>query len=140
MLCYTTSVLEHQQSGTTASSTDLPMPTCGELSQRDHQTGMKEEANVSERKSRGTSAQPHDEAPKGAWAESAARGLRERYLTKDERGSVIETPDEMCWRVARAIASAEGQNSGKSPEEIERVAAGYAHMMLSRRFMPNSPT
>ncbi|MGO9614399.1 MAG: ribonucleotide reductase N-terminal alpha domain-containing protein, partial [Dissulfurispiraceae bacterium] len=32
--------------------------------------------------------------------------LRARYLLKDERGLVTETPDEMCRRVARNIAGA----------------------------------
>ncbi len=95
---------------------------------------------MSERKTRGVAAPSHDEPPQGAWSDTAVRVLRERYLKKDERGTVIETPDEMCWRVARAIASAEAQNSGKSPAEIEQAAARYADLMLSRRFMPNSPT
>ncbi len=95
---------------------------------------------MSERKSRGSSANSQDEAPQGAWSETAVRVLRERYLKKDELGQLIETPDEMCWRVAHAIASAEATNSHKSPEEIAAVAAGYADLMLSRRFMPNSPT
>ncbi|MBA3826006.1 MAG: hypothetical protein H0X24_19165, partial [Ktedonobacterales bacterium] len=95
---------------------------------------------MSERMHQGSSATPADESPQGAWSETAVRVLRERYLQKDEQGTVIESPDEMCWRVARAIASAEATNSGKSSEEIEAAAARYADLMLTRRFMPNSPT
>ncbi len=76
----------------------------------------------------------------GTWSESAVRVLKERYLMKNDRGEPIETPDELCWRVGRAIAAAEAINSAKSPAEIEAVAARYADLMLSRRFMPNSPT
>ena len=82
-----------------------------------------------------------DAAPsRGAWSESAVRVLRERYLMKNAQGELVETPDALCWRVARAIAAAEAENSGKTPDEIEAVAARYAELMLSRRFMPNSPT
>ncbi|MGZ3599824.1 MAG: ribonucleotide reductase N-terminal alpha domain-containing protein, partial [Ktedonobacterales bacterium] len=40
----------------------------------------------------------------GEWSEAALRVLRERYLLKDAEGKLIETPDEMCWRVASAVA------------------------------------
>ncbi|HEU5311249.1 MAG TPA: ribonucleotide reductase N-terminal alpha domain-containing protein, partial [Candidatus Eisenbacteria bacterium] len=42
----------------------------------------------------------------GKWTEQALRVLRERYLTR-EGDSVQETPEEMCWRVAGAIAQGE---------------------------------
>ena len=42
----------------------------------------------------------------GHWSEPALRVLRERYLIRRD-GEVTETPDEMCWRVALAIARAE---------------------------------
>ena len=35
----------------------------------------------------------------GQWTEPALRVLRERYLLRKD-GEVIETPEEMCWRVA----------------------------------------
>jgi len=74
----------------------------------------------------------------GRWSESAIRVLRERYLVRDG-DRVVETPDEMCWRVARAIAAAEA-SFGKSEEEIAAVAARYRDMMQDQYFMPNSPT
>src|SRR4051794_811944 len=30
--------------------------------------------------------------------------LERRYLRKDDRGRVVETPDELLWRVASAVA------------------------------------
>jgi len=74
----------------------------------------------------------------GEWSEAALRVLRERYLWRDENGKLIETPDEMCWRVARAVAQAEKQWA--APEEVEAVAAQFYEVMTRRQFMPNSPT
>ncbi|HOC82145.1 MAG TPA: ribonucleotide reductase N-terminal alpha domain-containing protein, partial [Synergistales bacterium] len=38
-------------------------------------------------------------------SDNALRVLEERYLLKDEDGKVIETPDELFWRVARSVAA-----------------------------------
>src|SRR5256885_9398403 len=43
----------------------------------------------------------------GKWTEPALRVLRERYLLRKD-GEVIETPEEMCWRVAVSIAAGGG--------------------------------
>ncbi len=74
----------------------------------------------------------------GRWTESAIRVLRERYLLRDgER--VRETPEEMCWRVALAIAKAEA-GWGKSQQEVTAVAIRYRDLMQDLLFLPNSPT
>jgi ribonucleoside-diphosphate reductase alpha chain len=76
----------------------------------------------------------------GAWSEAAMRVLRERYLLRDENGVVIESADDMVWRVARAVAEAEKQwkdPSGLTPDEI---AEQFYDVMVSRQFLPNSPT
>ena len=46
-------------------------------------------------------------APSINLTENALHVLERRYLKKDKQGQVIETPEEMFHRVARAIASAE---------------------------------
>lgn len=76
-------------------------------------------------------------APGGEWSESALRVLRERYLIKRD-GQVVETPEEMCWRVASAVAEAEGPWSG--PATADRYAEEFYHAIIERKFMPNSPT
>ncbi len=73
----------------------------------------------------------------GEWSESALRVLNERYLVKRD-GKVVETPDEMCWRVACAIASAEGRWS--SAETVRLYAEAFYDALIERKFMPNSPT
>ncbi|MGH7349934.1 MAG: adenosylcobalamin-dependent ribonucleoside-diphosphate reductase, partial [Candidatus Rokuibacteriota bacterium] len=74
----------------------------------------------------------------GRWSEPALRVLRERYLAR-EQGQVRETPEEMCWRVALAIASAESR-FGRSPAAVGEVAAAFYDMMVEGSFLPNSPT
>jgi ribonucleoside-diphosphate reductase alpha chain len=73
----------------------------------------------------------------GQWSESALRVLRERYLLK-RNGQVVETPDEMCWRVATAIAAAEVKWGGQ--EVAERLEREFFDILIDRKFMPNSPT
>ncbi|MFQ5945613.1 MAG: vitamin B12-dependent ribonucleotide reductase [Anaerolineae bacterium] len=74
----------------------------------------------------------------GSWTDSAVRVLEERYLLRD--GSrILESPDEMCWRVSRAIAEAE-EAWGRTPEEIAGLAERFYDLMVERRFIPNSPT
>ncbi len=74
----------------------------------------------------------------GQWSESALRVLRERYLDKSG-GQVAETPEEMCWRVARAIAAAE-LTWGKTEEQVHAVASRFYDLMVDGYFLPNSPT
>jgi ribonucleoside-diphosphate reductase alpha chain len=80
----------------------------------------------------------------GQWSESALRVLRERYLDRSRAGSAPgsapgETAEDMCWRVARAIASAE-TNWGKTPQQIHEAASRFYEMMVDGAFLPNSPT
>jgi ribonucleoside-diphosphate reductase alpha chain len=75
----------------------------------------------------------------GTWTEPALRVLRERYLLRNDRGEVIETPEEMCWRVAQSIAAGEARY-GRSPAAVREVAAAFYDMMVDAYFIPNSPT
>src|SRR5436190_12668732 len=74
----------------------------------------------------------------GTWTEPALRVLRERYLLRKD-GEVIETPEEMCWRVATSIAAGEGRY-GRSPAAVREVAEAFYDMMVDGFFIPNSPT
>ncbi|MDI9610636.1 MAG: vitamin B12-dependent ribonucleotide reductase [Archaeoglobaceae archaeon] len=62
--------------------------------------------------------------------------LRKRYLLKNEEGEVIETPEQMCWRVANAVASAEENYGGNS----KHWAKKFFDLIWNQEFMPNSPT
>src|SRR5450759_5103052 len=90
-------------------------------------------------KSYGTASQqrrPRPERP-GEWSESALRVLRERYLVK-RNGEVVETPDEMCWRVATSVAAAELRWA--SSDTVAEFEVAFYEALMDRKFMPNSPT
>ena len=69
---------------------------------------------------------------------NALRVLERRYLRKGEKGELLETPEEMFVRVARAVAQAERMYNPAAPvEEWEEV---FFDLMTSLEFLPNSPT
>ena len=74
----------------------------------------------------------------GKWTEPALRILRERYLMR-QGGEVVETPEEMCWRVALTIATGEARY-GRSDAAVREVAAAFYDVMIEGEFLPNSPT
>jgi ribonucleoside-diphosphate reductase alpha chain len=74
----------------------------------------------------------------GKWTEPALRVLRERYLTRKD-GEVVETPEEMCWRVALAIAAGEA-GYGRSQAAVREIAEAFYEIMTDNSFLPNSPT
>ena len=90
---------------------------------------------------------------------NASQVLERRYLQRDARGHVVETPREMLVRVARAIAApdanypacgtaalgcdsprptAEGRCATQS--DIESTEHEFLEMMARLEFLPNSPT
>lgn len=83
-------------------------------------------------------ARPSD-LKKGEWTSQAVKVLSERYLDKNTEGEVVETPDDLIWRVAFTIASAESR-WGATVEEITETAKSFYKLLGSKKFLPNSPT
>ena len=71
-------------------------------------------------------------------SKNALTVLERRYLEKDEKGNVVETPIEMFQRVARNIAEAEKIYDRDA--DVEAAAEGFFRLMTSLEFLPNSPT
>lgn len=69
-------------------------------------------------------------------SENALKVLERRYLKKDEAGSVVETPEEMFRRVARAIAQADAAAGKKEAADLEE---SFYRIMAGLEFIPNSP-
>lgn len=86
----------------------------------------------------GVMERPSD-LPAGEWSDQALKVLRERYLDKSDDGKLIETADEMAWRVAYSIASAEVR-FGADKKKVEEKAREFYNLIVSRKFLPNSPT
>ncbi|RJQ14651.1 MAG: vitamin B12-dependent ribonucleotide reductase [Nitrospiraceae bacterium] len=72
-------------------------------------------------------------------SQSALKVLEKRYLKKDEEGRIVEGPEEMFRRVAKAVASVE-LNYAKSEAEVMIVEEEFYRTMTSLKFLPNSPT
>ncbi len=73
------------------------------------------------------------------FGENALRVLEARYLIKDETGACVEAPADLFRRVAVAIASAE-EHYGASPSDCSEWENRFFRLMVSQKFMPNSPT
>ena len=64
--------------------------------------------------------------------------LEKRYLQKDLRGNVIETPEELFRRVAKNIAQAD--QIYPSQIDLDPIEEEFYFLMASLDFLPNSPT
>ncbi len=69
---------------------------------------------------------------------NALHVLQKRYLKKDKAGNVIETPEEMFRRVAKAVAAAELIYDPKA--DVTAREEEFYQMMANLEFLPNSPT
>ncbi|WP_353715006.1 adenosylcobalamin-dependent ribonucleoside-diphosphate reductase [Dehalogenimonas sp. 4OHTPN] len=75
---------------------------------------------------------------KPALTPNALRVLEKRYLRRNRRGELIETPEEMFRRVAQAVAAAELIYDPLADTDI--MAGEFYRLMSSLEFLPNSPT
>lgn len=71
-------------------------------------------------------------------AANVTRVLEARYLRRDANRRVIETPQELFERVARAIA--QGELVFGKASDARRREAEFLDLLASRKFLPNSPT
>src|SRR5512145_2713915 len=69
---------------------------------------------------------------------NALKVLQRRYLKKGENGELLETPEEMFRRVARAVSQAERLYNPAAP--VEEWEETFYQLMTSLEFLPNSPT
>lgn len=70
--------------------------------------------------------------------QNALEVLKRRYLRKNEKGEVVETPDKMFWRVAKNVASADLIYDGNA--DVAATETAFHDLMANLEFLPNSPT
>jgi len=69
---------------------------------------------------------------------NAIKVLEKRYLAKDENGKLLEDPEGMFRRVAKAVAQADAPYVSQS--ELKAIENEFFDMMANLEFLPNSPT
>src|SRR5256714_8142857 len=72
-------------------------------------------------------------------SDNARTVIGKRYLIKDARGTPVEQPEDMFWRVASVVAGAD-ERYGATEDAVEAVARSFYFLMTQRRCEPNSPT
>ena len=72
------------------------------------------------------------------FSQNAIKVLEKRYLAKNYKGHVVETPAEMFRRVARNIAQADFIHDSNA--DAARSEDKFYQLMLKKEFLPNSPT
>ena len=72
------------------------------------------------------------------FSENALRVLKKRYLTKNEKGEAVETPEDMFRRVARNIAKADKRYDKNA--NLKQTEEKFYDIMANLEFLPNSPT
>lgn len=70
--------------------------------------------------------------------ENAIKVLERRYLARDEDGNLLEDPEDMFRRVAKAVAEADSDYV--DPSQLKVIEDEFFEMMSKLEFLPNSPT
>jgi ribonucleoside-diphosphate reductase alpha chain len=81
---------------------------------------------------------PRLQPPPPVLSPNARLVLGRRYLLKDACRQVVETPDALFWRVARAVAA--GDAVFEPAANVAATARRFYQMMCRLEFLPNSPT
>ena len=71
-------------------------------------------------------------------SENAVKVLEKRYLAKDEKGNLLETPELMFRRVAKTVAMADKDYVDE--DGLKEIEERFYNLMTQLYFLPNSPT
>jgi ribonucleoside-diphosphate reductase alpha chain len=71
--------------------------------------------------------------------DNALKVIEKRYLMRDDKGNILETPEGMFRRVAHHIAMAD-KMYGATDEEIAETEEDFYEAIAKLEFLPNSPT
>ncbi|MSQ35183.1 MAG: adenosylcobalamin-dependent ribonucleoside-diphosphate reductase [Dehalococcoidia bacterium] len=87
-----------------------------------------------------TGSKPADAFKPAEITDNSLVVLKKRYLQKNDKGDLAETPEGMFRRVADALAEPDGRKYGRSPAQVRSVADEFYRAMASLEYLPNSPT
>ena len=82
---------------------------------------------------------PEEDFTPAVISDNARVVLDKRYLQKNKAGDIIESPEGMFRRVAKALAAPEVKYE-KTPDQVAALEEGFFQMMASLEYLPNSPT
>ncbi|MGM0375091.1 MAG: adenosylcobalamin-dependent ribonucleoside-diphosphate reductase [Chloroflexota bacterium] len=85
-----------------------------------------------------STAEDGGKTPASKLTDNALRVMKARYLRQDRNRHIIETPDQLFRRVAKAVAQAELLFGDAS--EADRREQEFLLLLRSQDFLPNSPT
>lgn len=74
-----------------------------------------------------------------SFSSQALKILERRYLLKDDTGTLIETPQQLLWRVAKNIAQADELYKAND-KQVQATEKEFYTLLAELRFLPNSPT
>jgi ribonucleoside-diphosphate reductase alpha chain len=72
--------------------------------------------------------------PKQSLTETAETVLARRYYLKDQQGNLLENWQDLCHRVADAVAAVDSER-----EDYETLRSSFFNMIYNLDFLPNSP-
>ncbi|MBI5756668.1 MAG: vitamin B12-dependent ribonucleotide reductase, partial [Nitrospirae bacterium] len=72
------------------------------------------------------------------FSQNAIKVLEKRYLAKNDKGEVVETPREMFRRVAQNIAQADLIYDANA--DVAKTGDKFYRFLVRKEFLPNSPT
>ena len=73
------------------------------------------------------------------FSSNAMTVLEDRYLMRSDDGQVVEAPTELFRRVARVVAATE-KRWDAADDDCRRIEDEFYNLMVSKAFLPNSPT
>lgn len=79
-------------------------------------------------------------SPEPEFTPNALKIIEMRYLRRDEKGEIVENPQEMLQRVALNIGLVESEVYAKPLEETAELIERFYEIMANGKFLPNSPT
>ncbi|MDI6720796.1 MAG: adenosylcobalamin-dependent ribonucleoside-diphosphate reductase [Candidatus Aenigmarchaeota archaeon] len=81
----------------------------------------------------------NDKTTKLPFSLNALQVIAKRYLVHDRDGNVIESPEEMFYRVANTLAEVE-YSYGKDEEDVKKLGEDFLMIMKSFEFVPAGRT